>query len=173
MFISELTGIKRKLIFIADEIRKLHGSNTVSGNEYSDMAVLCRMNAQTRLFEEAFMTKGIPYKILSLKFYDRKEIKDITAYMRLVLNPYDNLAFERIINEPKRGIGPKTLDKIRDLSRESGISMLEVIADEDAMQVLPEKARESAGKTALYILEYSKETDNLRDRKSTRLNSSH
>ena len=154
---------KAEADFIADEIRKLHGSNAVSGNEYSDMAVLCRMNAQTRLFEEAFMTKGIPYKVLGgLKFYDRKEIKDITAYMRLVLNPYDNLAFERIINEPKRGIGPKTLDKIRDLSLESGISMLEVIADEDAMQVLPEKARESAGKTALYILEYSKETDNLR-----------
>ena len=69
---------KAEADFIADEIRKLHGSNAVSGNEYSDMAVLCRMNAQTRLFEEAFMTKGIPYKVLGgLKFYkvaDRKSV---------------------------------------------------------------------------------------------------
>ncbi len=148
--------------FVADEISKLHGSKDISSSEYSDMAVLCRMNAQTRLFEEAFMAQGIPYRVIGgLKFYDRKEIKDILAYMRLVLNPYDNVAFERIINEPKRGIGPKTLEKIEDLAREMDCSMLEAVSDDAAVEELPEKAKKSVKHMAGYILEYGKEKDNL------------
>lgn len=156
-------GDRKEAEFIAGEIEKLHGSSKLKDSKYSDMAVLCRMNAQTRLFEEAFMNRGIPYRVLgSLKFYDRKEIKDMIAYMRLVLNPYDNLSFERVINEPKRGIGPKTLDKIRDFSETEGVSMLEAICDETLLENLPEKSREQVRNMGKYLLAYGEEKENLK-----------
>ncbi|MFO7636292.1 MAG: 3'-5' exonuclease [Clostridia bacterium] len=96
-------------LFIASEIEKQYG---ISG-AYKDMAVLYRMNAQSRAIERALRERGIPYRIFgSISFYDRKEIKDVLAYMKLILNHHDNLMFRRIINEPKRGIGKTTLERL-------------------------------------------------------------
>ena len=96
--------------------------------KYSDFAVLYRMNTQSRAIEEMLRREGIPYKIIGgLKFYERKEIKDIIAYLRLIQNASDNLSLKRIINEPKRGIGKTSLDKIEQISNETGISMYEII----------------------------------------------
>ncbi len=103
---------------------------------YSDFAVLYRMNTQSRAIEDILRRENIPYKIIGgLKFYERKEIKDIIAYLRLIQNSSDNLSLKRIINEPKRGIGKTSLDKIEQLSNEIGKSMYEIIkhADEYAL----------------------------------------
>ena len=103
---------------------------------YSDFAVLYRMNTQSRAIEDILRRENIPYKIIGgLKFYERKEIKDLIAYLRLIQNSSDNLSLKRIINEPKRGIGKTSLDKIEQLSNEIGKSMYEIIkhADEYAL----------------------------------------
>lgn len=97
---------------------------------YSDIAILYRTNAQSRVLEEGLMRRNIPYQIVAgTKFYDRMEIKDILAYLKLLVNPKDDVAFIRIINTPKRGIGPASIEKIRDYAFMKGISMYEVIKD--------------------------------------------
>ena len=96
--------------------------------KYSDFAILYRMNTQSRAIEDILRRENIPYKIIGgLKFYERKEIKDIIAYLRLIQNGNDNLSLKRIINEPKRGIGKTSLDKVEQLSMQTGISMYEII----------------------------------------------
>ncbi len=98
--------------------------------KYSDFAILYRMNTQSRAIEDILRRENIPYKIIGgLKFYERKEIKDIIAYLRLIQNGNDNLSLKRIINEPKRGIGKTSLDKVEQLSIQTGISMYEIIKD--------------------------------------------
>lgn len=105
--------------------------NELKREEYyknSDFAVLYRMNTQSRSIEDILRREDIPYKIVGgLKFYERKEIKDAMAYLRLIQNHADNLSLRRIINEPKRGIGKTSLDTIEEISNENGISMYEVI----------------------------------------------
>lgn len=97
---------------------------------YSDFVILYRTNAQSRIFEEALRKKNIPYRIYGgLSFYQRKEIKDVIAYFRMVVNPYDEEAFRRIINFPARGIGNTTLNKIADTARLHNVSLWEVISD--------------------------------------------
>ena len=98
--------------------------------KYSDFAILYRMNTQSRAIEVIFRRENIPYKIIGgLKFYERKEIKDIIAYLRLIQNTSDNLSLKRIINEPKRGIGKTSLDSIEELANNEGISMYKIIKD--------------------------------------------
>ncbi len=100
--------------------------------KYSDFAVLYRMNTQSRVIEDILRRENIPYKIVGgLKFYERKEIKDIIAYLRLIQNGNDNLSLKRIINEPKRGIGKTSLDKIEQISETTGTSMYEIIKKAD------------------------------------------
>ena len=100
--------------------------------KYSDFAVLYRMNTQSRSIEEMLVRENIPYKIVGgHKFYERKEIKDAISYLRLIENTNDNLSLQRIINEPKRGIGKTSLEKIEQISMTNGISMYEVIKRAD------------------------------------------
>ena len=95
-----------------------------NGIKFSDIAILVRATYQTRVFEERFLTVGIPYIVVGgMKFYERKEVKDAIAYLRLVVNPDDSISFERIVNLPKRGIGTSTMNKIYSLSREKSISL--------------------------------------------------
>lgn len=98
----------------------------------SDFAVLYRMNSQSRAIEDILRREDIPYKIIGgLKFYERKEIKDTIAYLRLIANQSDNLSFERVINEPKRGVGKTSLEKIQQISSALGISEYEVVKNAD------------------------------------------
>lgn len=100
--------------------------------KYSDFAVLYRMNTQSRAIEDILRRENIPYKIVGgLKFYERKEIKDTIAYLRLIQNGNDNLSLKRIINEPKRGIGKTSLEKVEQIAEASGTSMYEVIKKAD------------------------------------------
>lgn len=110
--------------FIAGEI-----SNRVkNGARFSDFAILYRTNAQSRVIEEMLLQYAVPYRVLAgLRFYDRKEIKDIIAYLRLIHNPSDAVSLKRIINEPKRGIGAASLEKAEILASENDLSLFDVI----------------------------------------------
>ncbi len=111
--------------FVVDEIQRLNKEENIKLDE---MAVLYRTNAQSRALEEFFMKASVPYKIVGgLKFYQRKEIKDIVAYLYFINNPKDRISFERIINEPKRGLGGKTVEKILDLIPKYEDNILETL----------------------------------------------
>ncbi len=115
--------------YIAEQIEHLRREEYY---KYSDFAVLYRMNTQSRAIEDIFRRENIPYKIVGgLKFYERKEIKDIIAYLRLIQNQSDNLSLNRIINEPKRGIGKTSLDNISQMAEQNNTSMYEVIKNAD------------------------------------------
>ncbi len=109
---------------ITSEIERLHHN----GFNYSDIAVLVRTAAQTREFEEKFINEAIPYQVIGgPKFYERAEIRDILAYLRVLLQPSDDLAFERIINKPSRGIGAKTIEKLRQITHLKQVSMFDAV----------------------------------------------
>lgn len=114
--------------FIAERIVRRYRET----GSYKDCAILYRTNAQSRAIEDALMREGIPYKVLAgLRFYDRKEIKDIIAYLRLVYSFTDDVSFKRIVNEPKRKIGQATLDKLQSHANERNVSNMEIIKDID------------------------------------------
>ncbi len=150
-FESEMAEAK----FIADKI--LEGEK--DGKKYSDFALLYRNNAQSRSFENALARSGIPYKIVGgMRFYDRKEIKDIMSYLALINNPYDIVRFRRVINEPKRGIGDATVDEIVRIAEGLRISPIEVCRDASQYDTLSRKA--NALKAAANLFE---ELDELAD----------
>lgn len=101
-----------------------------AGRKYSDFAVLYRTNAQSRTIEEAFLKSNIPYSMVAgTKFYSRKEIRDVISYLNVIANPRDNMSFERIVNEPKRGVGPSALEKLRNFADMQGKSLAESTLD--------------------------------------------
>jgi len=111
-------------IFIASEIL----NQIRKGKNYKEFAILYRNNSQSSAIEEALLKSGVPYKIFAgMKFYERKEIKDIVAYLSVITNPLDNLRLKRIVNEPKRGIGEATIEAIEAISYETGLSMYTVM----------------------------------------------
>ena len=112
--------------YIAQEIQKLKYDNY----DFENISVLVRTASQTRAFEEVFIKESIPYKVVGgLKFYERAEIRDMLAYFRLILQPSDDLAFERIVNKPARGIGEKTVDKIRTYAKNERIPLYIALTD--------------------------------------------
>ncbi len=111
------------------------------GGKFSDSAVLYRMNAQSNLIEQAFVKSGIPYRVYGgMRFYDRKEIKDITSYMAVINNNNDTLRMRRIINEPKRGIGDSTLNILSDITNDLHLSYIEVMRNADDYPMLSKKS---------------------------------
>ncbi len=117
---------------------KTINSAVYNGGKYSDFAVLMRINALTRSYEQEFTKYGIPYKVIGgFKFFERKEIKDVLAYMRLICNPFDDEAFSRIINVPKRGIGDKTIAAMEEYSRPPSLSLYDACIDVDELPVSP------------------------------------
>ena len=118
---------KEEAVIVAKDIKRIKRQDNC---EYHDFAILYRTNAQSRSFEEEFRKQGIPYRIYGgLSFYQRKEIKDIIAYFRLVANPDDEEAIKRIINYPARGIGATTVMKIADCAHQNQVSFWEVIGE--------------------------------------------
>lgn len=108
-------------------IQKMQHLN-YKGTAYGDMAILYRTNAQSRGFEETLMREGIPYRVVGgLRFYDRREIKDVIAYLAAVNNPKDDVNMSRIVNVPKRGIGDTTIDKLRAFAGEKGMSLFDLM----------------------------------------------
>lgn len=125
--LCELENEKEEAEFVIQEIIKLKERENRS---FKDFAILYRTNAQSRPFEEALMKVKVPYKVVgALRFYDRKEIKDILAYLRLIVNPYDDISFKRIVNVPRRGIGPATIEALEKVAREKDTSLFFAIED--------------------------------------------
>lgn len=121
--------------FIVTTIQK---QKTIFNASYGDMAILYRTNAQSRVLEETFMRTGIPYTMVGgLKFYDRKEIKDILAYLRIIYNPLDTVSLMRVINVPKRGLGATTLGKLNAYAEEHELTLFDVISNPDALDEIP------------------------------------
>lgn len=126
--------------FISKEITKL----AADGRNWNEFAVLYRTNAQSRIFEDSFMRNGIPYRLLGgLKFYDRREIKDVLAYARILNNPFDEVSLRRIINVPKRAIGDATVDKISQQAFDTGVNMYDIIMDIEEYGILSGRALHS------------------------------
>lgn len=118
---------------IAEEVRN-------GNHDYSDFAVFYRGHAQSRLLEEALVNKYLPYRIIGARrFYDRKEIADLIAYLRLVVNPDDRLSFRRVINLPKRGIGEKTITRIEEFAEQQGISLIKELEHPDQIPGIGKK----------------------------------
>lgn len=130
-----------------------------TGKKYADHAVLYRMNAQSRVIEEKLIREGVPYRVLAgLRFYDRKEVKDMIAYLRVIYNTSDDVSLARIINEPKRGIGNATVDKAQKIANENEISLFKVIAEADKYSELARAEKKLADFTVLLkgLIEASK-----------------
>lgn len=122
--IVECVDDRAEAAFIASEIKTL----TAAGEDPRDIAIFYRTNAQSRVIEDALRNARIAYRVVAgIKFYDRKEVKDLLAYLRLVVNPKDNLALSRVINTPARGIGARTLRKIEDEAIKKNISLWEML----------------------------------------------
>ncbi len=110
--------------FVAETIKEL----SRHGYSYDDIAVLYRTNNMSRVFEDVFMRRKLPYKIIgNMSFFKRKEIKDMVAYLRLIINPHDDYSMSRVINEPRRGIGAKTMERLHDFSQSYDLSYYEAI----------------------------------------------
>ena len=149
---------KQEAYWIGAEIENLRAQ----GYSYRDIAILYRKNAQSRSFEEKFSFRGIPYRVLAgLRYYDRKEIKDVMAYLRLIENPGDNVSMQRIINEPKRGIGAKTMAAIETYAGSYGISIFDALTEDQLRASLSNKSRAAVTELTQMIQDIRAEQDNL------------
>ncbi|SFJ53167.1 ATP-dependent DNA helicase PcrA [Bacillus sp. 71mf] len=141
---------KDEAYFVAKKIRD---EIQMGNRKYTDFAVLYRTNAQSRMVEEIFLKSNIPYKIVGgIKFYDRKEIKDMLAYLRLIANPDDEISFARIINVPKRGVGATSIDKIINYGVQNGLSLTAVLDEIEHVGV--------SAKIAKTVAEFAKQLHN-------------
>ena len=140
-------------VFVASTINNVVREE---GKNFKDFAVLYRTNAQSRTIEEALLKSNIPYTMVGgTKFYSRKEIRDVISYLNLIANPSDNISFERVVNEPKRGVGPGTLEKIRTFAYEQDMSLLDASAN---IMLSPIKGKATQG-----VYDFANVILNLRD----------
>ena len=150
---------QREAWYVGGEIQRLHDEE---GIPFNDMAILYRKNAQSRPFEEKFSFRGIPYRVLGgTRFYDRKEIKDVMSYMHLVENPSDDVAMARIINEPKRGLGPKSLGGIVSYAKAYKLSIFEALKEQEVLGSLSRKSRAAVEDLVAMLDELGAEQDNM------------
>ena len=135
--------------FIGDTIAKKHD---IHGVPYGDMAILYRTNAQSRVLEEALIKRALPYIMVGgTKFYDRKEIKDVLAYLRVLYNPFDDLSLLRIINVPKRSIGATTVAKLQDYARANGTSLFMTLTQLHLVDSIKGKTKEKLEEFGILI----------------------
>ena len=131
-------------VFVADTIEHLH---ITDNRPHSDFAILYRVNAQSRVFEKVFVSRGIPYRIVGgLRFYDRAEVKDVLAYLRVLHNPNDSVSVKRIINVPTRGIGTTTVQHLEQSARERGMSLFAMARHAEALPQLSTRAHQAVAK---------------------------
>ena len=143
--------------FIGDTIVK---KQDIHGVPYGDMAILYRTNAQSRVLEEALIKRALPYTMVGgTKFYDRKEIKDVLAYLRVLYNPFDDLSLLRIINVPKRSIGATTVSKLQDYARENGTSLFMTLTQLHLVDTIKGKTKEKLEEFGILIFTLVAEMD--------------
>ena len=144
--------------FIGDTIAKKHDIHDVP---FGDMAILYRTNAQSRVLEEALIKRALPYTMVGgTKFYDRKEIKDVLAYLRVLYNPFDDLSLLRIINVPKRSIGATTVAKLQEYARANGTSLFMTLTQLHLIDSIKEKTKEKLEEFGILIFTLVSEMEN-------------
>src|SRR5579884_3459419 len=147
-------------LFVAREIARLLARGEIE--KRGDVAVMYRTNAQSRALEEQFLRANIPYKVIgSRKFYERKEIKDMLAYLRLLANPHDDLSMSRIINVPNRKIGPKTLGELQQWANDQHISLYEAVQHVDEHPTLGKAAKTALKAFAELLADLTKSIEEL------------
>jgi DNA helicase-2/ATP-dependent DNA helicase PcrA len=140
--IDEANNIARS---IEDKVR-------FDNRKYSDVVILYRMNAQSRVFEDALMQRRIPYRLIgSVRFYERREIKDVLGYLRLAANPYETVSLKRVINVPTRGIGQSSIEKLELFAESRGIPLFEALRQIESAEEIPKRARNSMAAFAAMI----------------------
>ena len=143
-------------------VRRIRTAVDASTHHFSDFAVLYRTNAQSRAIEEVFVQYSLPYRIVGgVRFYERKEIKDVMAYLRLIYQPNDSVSFERIVNLPPRGIGAKSLEVFDNWRRSEGLSLSQALAKVEVCQLLTNKARQGLSELAEIITSLRSQIDRL------------
>lgn len=156
---ARLDSDKDEALYVAQEIDRLKRAN----RNFKDFAILYRTNSQSRNFEDALARRNIPYRVVGgTRYYDRMEIKDMVAYMRLVSNPFDELALLRVINSPKRGIGPSTVEKLKGIAKTYEMNLFEILMVDDIISTLSAKAYNGIKSFVEAVYEYHKEIDNLK-----------
>lgn len=146
-------------MYVSNQIKKICREQN---KHYRDFAILYRTNAQSRVFEDVFMKSNIPYRIVGgLKFYDRKEIKDIMSYLKFINNPLDDVSLRRIINEPKRSIGNTTVDKVQNFAASMDECMYSVLLDIDEVLSLPKRSVSSIKKFVSLINSFIRSRDKI------------
>lgn len=149
--IYEAANEQEEAIFIANTIQN---SVAAEGRRYSDFVILYRMNAQSRVFEDVFLSYRVPYVLVgSLRFYERKEIKDVLAYLRLASNPYESISLKRVINTPPRGIGPTTISRIEQFAENNDIPFWDALKRADEIPDIQNRARRET-KTFVTLIEF-------------------
>jgi DNA helicase II / ATP-dependent DNA helicase PcrA len=142
--------------FVTRQIQSLERTNPELG--FGNFAILYRTNAQSRALEESLVRAGVPYKIVGgLRFYDRKEIKDVVAYLRAITNPFDSVSLLRAINTPKRGVGKSTIDALTRAAGELSIPLWEILSDETSVKTL-------AGRSSKGVLQFAQIIQTYRDK---------
>ena len=146
--------------FVVQQMKQIKENNPEI--DWGDFAILYRTNAQSRPFEDLLLHNNIPYNIVGgLKFYDRKEVKDAIAYLRIIVNPEDTVSLLRIINTPRRGIGKTTMDRLMDASQQMGIPLWEIVNDETSVNTMGGRAAKALNQFAHMIQETKDQLDNL------------
>jgi DNA helicase II / ATP-dependent DNA helicase PcrA len=146
--------------FVVQQMQKIEKNNPEI--DWGDFAILYRTNAQSRPFEDLLLHHNIPYNIVGgLKFYDRKEVKDAIAYLRIIVNPEDTVSLLRIINTPRRGIGKTTMDRLMDASQQMGIPLWEIVNDETSVNTMGGRAAKALNQFAQMIQSTKDKLENL------------
>lgn len=146
--------------FVVNQLRTLE--RQLPEMNWGSFAVLYRTNAQSRPFEESLVRWGIPYTIVGgLKFYDRKEIKDVIAYLRVIVNPFDTLSLLRVINTPRRGIGKATIDALVTASQQLSLPLWEILSDETSVNTLAGRSAKGVNSFAQLIRRWQEQVDKV------------
>lgn len=146
--------------FVISQMQQMEAQNPELN--WGSFAILYRTNAQSRSFEDALVKRSIPYTVVGgLRFYDRKEIKDVLAYLRAIANPADTVSLKRIINTPRRGIGKSTIERLETASRELNVPLWEILSDETSVKTLAGRSSKSVLNFAQVIQAWQEKADSL------------
>jgi DNA helicase-2/ATP-dependent DNA helicase PcrA len=146
--------------FVVNQLRTLERQHPELS--WGSFAVLYRTNAQSRPFEETLVRWGIPYTIVGgLKFYDRKEIKDVLAYLRAIVNPFDTVSLLRVINTPRRGVGKATIDALVNAAQQLSLPLWEILSDETSVNTLAGRSAKGVNAFAQLILHWQEQVDTV------------
>jgi DNA helicase-2/ATP-dependent DNA helicase PcrA len=160
IYLFKASDEREEADFITDKIRAFRQENPEL--TWGDFAILYRINAQSRPFEDCLIRSSIPYTIVGgFKFYDRQEIKDAIAYLRVIANPSDTVSLLRIINTPRRGVGKGTIEHLMNASRELGIPLWEIISDETSVNTIAGRAAKGVNQLARMLAEFQEKIETL------------